>query len=102
MRCITAGAQIPLRDEIKVQGASMKTGLSGKVVLITGAMRNHGRASAFAFPPGPQDPLTQSGKPEEIGCLAVAPASEEAGYVTGQCVVGNEWRSPFRLSNRRC
>ena len=27
----------------------MKTGLAGKVVLITGATRNHGRASALAF-----------------------------------------------------
>lgn len=27
----------------------MKTGLEGKVVLITGATRNHGRASALAF-----------------------------------------------------
>lgn len=89
MRCLTAGAQTPLRDEIKVQGAAMKTGLSGKVVLITGATRNYGRASAFAFPPGPRDPLTQSGKPEAIGFLAVALASEEGGYVTGQCVLGN-------------
>ena len=27
----------------------MNTGLAGKVVLITGATRNHGRASALAF-----------------------------------------------------
>lgn len=27
----------------------MKTGLAGKIVLITGARRNHGRASALAF-----------------------------------------------------
>jgi NAD(P)-dependent dehydrogenase (short-subunit alcohol dehydrogenase family) len=27
----------------------MDTGLAGKVVLITGATRNHGRASALAF-----------------------------------------------------
>ncbi len=27
----------------------METGLAGKVVLITGATRNHGRASALAF-----------------------------------------------------
>ena len=27
----------------------MQTGLAGKVVLITGATRNHGRASALAF-----------------------------------------------------
>jgi hypothetical protein len=46
MRCITAGAQTPLRDEIKVQGAAKKMGLS----------RNQ---------------LTHSGKPEEIGFLAV-------------------------------
>jgi hypothetical protein len=102
MPCITAGAQIPLRDEIKVQEAAMKTGLAGKVVLITGATRNHGWAGAFAFPPGSRDRLTQSRKLEEIGFLTAALASEEAGYVTGQCVLGNEWRSPVRLSNRRC
>jgi len=42
---IIAVAQRPLRDEITVEGASMKTGVAGKIVLITGATRHHGHAS---------------------------------------------------------
>lgn len=41
------------------------------------------------FPPGPRDPITRWGKPEELAFLAVSLASEEAGYVTGQCVLAN-------------
>jgi glucose 1-dehydrogenase len=44
------------------------------------------------FPPGPRDPIHRRGKPEEIAFLAVALASEEAGYVTGQCVLANGGR----------
>ena len=43
----------------------------------------------LSFPPGPRDPLTRWGKPEEIAFLAVSLASEAAGYVTGQCVLAN-------------
>jgi 3-oxoacyl-[acyl-carrier protein] reductase len=43
----------------------------------------------LAYAPGPRDPITRWGKPEEIAFLAVALASEEAGYVTGQCVLAN-------------
>ena len=43
----------------------------------------------LSLPPGPRDPLNRWGKPEEIAFLAVSLASEEAGYVTGQCVMAN-------------
>jgi 3-oxoacyl-[acyl-carrier protein] reductase len=43
----------------------------------------------LSFPPGPRDPITRRGKPEEIAFLAVSLASEEGGYVTGQCVLAN-------------
>ena len=43
----------------------------------------------LSFPPSTRDPLNRWGKPEEIAFLAVALASEEAGYVTGQCVLAN-------------
>jgi NAD(P)-dependent dehydrogenase (short-subunit alcohol dehydrogenase family) len=42
-----------------------------------------------AFPPGSRDPITRLGTPEEIAFVAVSLASEEAGYVTGQCVLAN-------------
>ena len=43
-RCI--GPTVDVRNH---KGVQMDTGLAGKVVLITGATRNHGRASALAF-----------------------------------------------------
>jgi len=43
----------------------------------------------LAFPPGARDPLSRWGKPAEIAFLAVSLASEDAGYVTGQCVMAN-------------
>jgi 3-oxoacyl-[acyl-carrier protein] reductase len=43
----------------------------------------------LAYSPGPRDPINRWGKPEEIAFLAVSLASEEAGYVTGQCVLAN-------------
>jgi NAD(P)-dependent dehydrogenase (short-subunit alcohol dehydrogenase family) len=43
----------------------------------------------LSFPPGPRDPINRWGKPEEIAFLAVSLASEEAGYMTGQCVLAN-------------
>jgi hypothetical protein len=44
---IIAVAQRPLRDEIVVEGASMKTGLAGKAMMITGATRHHGHAAVW-------------------------------------------------------
>ena len=43
----------------------------------------------LSFPPGARDPINRLGKPEEIAFLAVVLASEQAGYVTGQCVMAN-------------
>jgi NAD(P)-dependent dehydrogenase (short-subunit alcohol dehydrogenase family) len=43
----------------------------------------------LSFPPGPRDPIARWGKPEEMAFLAVSLASEEVGYVTGQCVLAN-------------
>jgi NAD(P)-dependent dehydrogenase (short-subunit alcohol dehydrogenase family) len=43
----------------------------------------------LSYAPGPRDPITRWGKPEEIAFLAVSLASEDAGYVTGQCILAN-------------
>jgi NAD(P)-dependent dehydrogenase (short-subunit alcohol dehydrogenase family) len=43
----------------------------------------------LSFPPGTRDPLNRWDKPEEMAFLAVSLTSEEAGYVTGQCVMAN-------------
>jgi 3-oxoacyl-[acyl-carrier protein] reductase len=43
----------------------------------------------LSFPPGPRDPLSRWGKPEEVAFLTVSLASEAAAYVTGQCVLAN-------------
>jgi 3-oxoacyl-[acyl-carrier protein] reductase len=42
-----------------------------------------------AFPPGARDPIPRWGRPEEIAFLTVSLCSEEAGYVTGQCLLAN-------------
>lgn len=42
-----------------------------------------------SFPPGEDDPLPRWGKPEEVAFLALCLASEDAGYVTGQCLLAN-------------
>jgi NAD(P)-dependent dehydrogenase (short-subunit alcohol dehydrogenase family) len=41
------------------------------------------------FPPDPRNPITRWGKPEEMASLAVSLASQEAGYVSGQCALAN-------------
>ena len=43
----------------------------------------------LAFPPGSRDPIKRWGKPEEMAFLAVSLASDNAAYVTGQCVMAN-------------
>jgi NAD(P)-dependent dehydrogenase (short-subunit alcohol dehydrogenase family) len=55
----------------------------------TGGIENEEGEEGLSFPPGAQDPIKRWGKPEEIAFLAVSLASEEAGYVTGQCVLAN-------------
>lgn len=42
-----------------------------------------------AFPPGERDPIPRWGRPEEIAFLTVSLCREEAGYVTGQCLLAN-------------
>lgn len=69
----------------------MQTGLAGKVVLITGATRNHGRASALAFAAEGAHLLlcTRQSMPllEETAQLA---APYDVKVVTGQCDVTDE------------
>lgn len=69
----------------------MQTGLAGKVVLITGATRNHGRASALAFAAEGANLLlcTRQSMPllEETAQLA---APYGVKVVTGQCDVTDE------------
>jgi 3-oxoacyl-[acyl-carrier protein] reductase len=54
-----------------------------------GGIENEEGEGGLAFPPGARDPIQRRGKPEEIAFLAVSLASENAGYVTGQCVLAN-------------
>ena len=54
-----------------------------------GGIESEEADGGFAYSPGPRDPINRWGKPEEIAFLAVSLASEEAGYVTGQCVLAN-------------
>jgi 3-oxoacyl-[acyl-carrier protein] reductase len=42
-----------------------------------------------AYPPSDGDPIPRWGKGEEVGFLAVSLASEDAGYLTGQCLLPN-------------
>jgi 3-oxoacyl-[acyl-carrier protein] reductase len=54
-----------------------------------GGVESEEAEGGLSFAPGPRDPLQRWGKPEEIAFLAVSLASEQAGYVTGQCVLAN-------------
>ena len=40
-------------------------------------------------PPQDRDALPRWGKPTEVAFLAVCLASEDAGYITGQCLLAN-------------
>jgi enoyl-[acyl-carrier-protein] reductase (NADH) len=57
-----------------------------------GGIESEEAEGGLSFPPGTRDPINRWGKPEEIAFLAVSLASEEAGYVTGQCVMANGGR----------
>jgi 3-oxoacyl-[acyl-carrier protein] reductase len=54
-----------------------------------GGIQSEEADGGLSFVPGPRDPINRWGKPEEIAFLAVALASDHAGYVTGQCVLAN-------------
>jgi 3-oxoacyl-[acyl-carrier protein] reductase len=54
-----------------------------------GGIDSEAAEGGLAYAPGPRDPITRWGKQEEVAFLAVALASEEAGYVTGQCLLAN-------------
>jgi NAD(P)-dependent dehydrogenase (short-subunit alcohol dehydrogenase family) len=54
-----------------------------------GGIETEEAEGGLSFAPGPRDPINRWGKPEEITFLAVSLASEEAGYITGQCVLAN-------------
>ena len=43
----------------------------------------------LVYPPSDGDPIPRWGKGEEVGFLAVSLASEDAGYLTGQCLLPN-------------
>jgi len=69
----------------------MKTGLEGKVVLITGATRNHGRASALAFAKeGANLFLTTPSDQEQLEQTARAVSSLGVQVVTGLCDLSSE------------
>jgi 3-oxoacyl-[acyl-carrier protein] reductase len=54
-----------------------------------GGIETEETEGGLSYAPGPRDPLNRWGKPEEIAFLAVSLASDQAGYVTGQCVLAN-------------
>lgn len=54
-----------------------------------GGIESEEAEGGMAFPHSTRDPINRWGRPEEIAFLAVSLASEEAGYVTGQCVLAN-------------
>jgi NAD(P)-dependent dehydrogenase (short-subunit alcohol dehydrogenase family) len=54
-----------------------------------GGVESEEAEGGLSFAPGARDPITRWGKPEELAFLAVSLASEDAGYMTGQCVLAN-------------
>jgi 3-oxoacyl-[acyl-carrier protein] reductase len=54
-----------------------------------GGIETEEAEGGLSYTPGRRDPLTRWGKPEELAFLAVSLASDQAGYVTGQCVLAN-------------
>ena len=55
----------------------------------TGGIEGEEAEGGLSLPSSAREPITRRGKPEEVAFLAVSLASEEAGYVTGQCVLAN-------------
>jgi 3-oxoacyl-[acyl-carrier protein] reductase len=54
-----------------------------------GGIETEEAEGGLSYTPGPRDPIARWGKPEEMAFLAVSLASDQAGYVTGQCVLAN-------------
>ena len=54
-----------------------------------GGAQEPGESAAQVYPPSDSDPMPRWGKPEEIAYLAVTIAAEDAGYLTGQCLMAN-------------
>lgn len=54
-----------------------------------GGIETEEAEGGLSFPPGNRNPIRRWGRPEEIAYLAVSLASDQAGYVSGQCVLAN-------------
>lgn len=54
-----------------------------------GGVEQPGKSNSHSFPPGDRDPLPRWGRSDELVFLAVCLASEDAGYLTGQCLLPN-------------
>jgi NAD(P)-dependent dehydrogenase (short-subunit alcohol dehydrogenase family) len=55
----------------------------------TGGIVSEESEGGLSFAPGARNPIQRWGNPEELAWLAVSLASEDAGYVTGQCLLAN-------------
>lgn len=55
----------------------------------SGGIETEESEGRYAFPPGDRDPIPRWGRPEEVAFLTVSLCSEDAGYVTGQCLLAN-------------
>ncbi len=54
-----------------------------------GGVEDPGAGEGLVYPPSDGDPLPRWGRGGEVGFLAVSLASEDAGYLTGQCLLPN-------------
>lgn len=54
-----------------------------------GGVEAPGQSHPYSVPPGDEDPLPRWGTPDELAFLAVCLASEDAAYLTGQCLLPN-------------
>ena len=86
-----SSAATRLDRDVDLRGFSMDTGLKDKVVLITGATRNHGRASALAFAEEGANLLLCTRQSMDL-LEETAGMAGQSGVrvVTGQCDVSSE------------